>query len=182
MDNNKVNLIGSDIFSELFDKLNPFAKSDPTTQLECVALYFEVDNGLMIGDRTLHVETSKMKIIGKGEINLGKERLSMNFTPIARKGLGVNFSQVVKLVKLYGPIQSPRIGVDAGGLLTSALSTGAAMATGGASLIAQNLLERAANSGSACDPNKKLELELPEPVAEEIDTEGESAAAPQPDS
>ncbi len=180
MDNNKVNLIGSDIFSELFDKLNPFAKSDPTTQLECVALYFDVDNGLMIGDRTLHVETSKMKIIGKGEINLGKERLSMNFTPIARKGLGVNFSQVVKLVKLYGPIQSPRIGVDAGGLLTSALSTSAAMATGGASLIAQNLLERAANSGSACDPNKKLELELPEPVAEEVDTEGEPAAAQQP--
>ncbi|MBB3047881.1 hypothetical protein FHR99_002147 [Litorivivens lipolytica] len=171
MNNNKVNLIGSDIFSELVGKLNPFAKSDPTTELECVALYFDVKDGIMTSDRAMHVETSKMKIIGKGKVNLRKERLSMNFTPIARKGLGVNLSQVVKLVKLTGPITSPGIGVDAGGLLTSALSTGAAMATGGASLVAQSLIERAANSGSACDPNKKLELDIPEPVQEEPEQE-----------
>ena len=104
----------------------------------------------------------------------------MNFTPIARKGLGVNLSQVVKLVKLHGPITSPGIGVDAGGLLTSALSTGAAMATGGASLVAQSLIERAANSGSACDPSKQIELDLPEPAVE-TGPEAETAPSQQPD-
>ncbi len=165
MDNNKVDLIGSDWVTEAITKLNPFAKSDPVTYLECVAVYFDVKNGVMVSEKNLHVETSKMKIIGDGEVNLGKERMTLNFTPIARKGLGVNLSYLAKLVKIHGNLQSPKLGVDAGGLLSSALSTSAAMATGGASLIAQSLVDRAMNSGSACDPTKKIELAIPEEEA-----------------
>lgn len=166
MENNQLNLIGSDMLSELIDKLNPFAKSDPLTYVECVSVHFDADKGVLDSDKALHVETSKMKIIGNGQIDLGQEKLSLNFTPIARKGLGVNLSYLVKLVRIHGDLQSPRMGVDAGGVVSSALSTGAAVATGGVSLVAQSLLERAANAGSACNPDKKLELDIP-PVAEQ---------------
>lgn len=162
MANNQLNLVGSDIFSQLIDTLNPFAKSDPETHLECVSIHFDADKGVLESDKALHFETRKMKIIGNGEIDLGKERLSLNFTPIARKGLGVNLSYLVKLVAVQGDLQSPGIGVDAGGLVSSALSTSAAFATGGVSLVAQSLLERAVNAGSACNPDKKLDLEIPE--------------------
>ncbi len=161
MENNQLDLVGSDIITELVTKLNPFAKSDPVTEVECLSVHFDADKGIFDSDKALHVETRKMKIIGNGEIDLGNETLSLNFTPIARKGLGVNLSYLVKLVKVRGDLQSPGIGVDAGGLVSSALSTSAAVATGGASLVAQSLLERAANSGSACDPDKKLELDIP---------------------
>ena len=161
MENQQLDLVGSDILSEIVGKLNPFAKSDPVTYLECVSVRFDADKGVLDSDKAIHVETRKMKIIGNGEIDLGKETLSLNFTPIARKGLGVNLSYLVKLVKIHGDIQSPGVGIDAGGLVSSALSTGAAVATGGVSLIAQSLLERATNSGSACDPDKKLELDMP---------------------
>lgn len=180
MDNNKVDLIGSDWITEAITKLNPFAKSDPVTQLECVSVYFDVKNGVMVSEKNLHVETSKMKIIGDGEVDLGKERMTLNFTPIARKGLGVNLSYLAKLVKIHGDIQSPKLGVDAGGLFSSALSTSAAMATGGASLIAQSLVERAMNAGSACDPSKKIELAIPEPEPESpADGTAETPPAPE---
>ncbi|HCS26775.1 MAG TPA: hypothetical protein DIW43_04950 [Spongiibacteraceae bacterium] len=162
MENKQLDLVGSDILSEVIGKLNPFAKSDPVTHLECVSVHFDADKGVLDSDKALHVETRKMKIIGNGQVDLGKEQLSLNFTPIARKGLGVNLSYLVKLVKIQGDIQSPGIGVDAGGLVNSALTTSAAMATGGVSLIAQSLLERATNAGSACDPDKKLELDIPD--------------------
>lgn len=169
MANSNLNLVGSDLLSEVIGMLNPFAQSDPVTRIECIAVYFDGKRGNFISDKALHVETNKMKIIGNGYINLGTETLSLNFTPIARKGLGVNLGQLARLVRVHGDIRAPRVGVDAGGLVNSALSTGAAMATGGASLVAQSLLERAMNSGSACDPDKELELEPP-PVPEELPT------------
>ncbi len=180
MENNQLDLVGSDIVSEVVSKLNPFAKSDPITHLECVSVYFDANKGVFDSDKALHVETRKMKIIGNGQIDLGKETLSLNFTPIARKGLGVNLSYLVKLVKVYGDLQSPGIGVDAGGLVSSALSTGAAMATGGVSIVAQNLLERAMNAGSACNPDKKIELDIPQPVIEAAPEAIPEQAPPEP--
>lgn len=162
--NNKIDLVGGDIFSETLGKLNPFAKSDPNTYFDCISLAMDGRAGRFESDKKLVLETRKMKIIGAGEIDLAKERLSIGMTPIARKGLGVSAGSLVQMVKLAGPLTNPRVVADAGGMLNAGLSTSAAVYTGGLSLVAQGLIKRAMNSGSACKNGGEtpMELEMPD--------------------
>ncbi len=182
--NNKIDLVGGDIFSETLGKLNPFAKSDPNTYFDCISLALDGRAGRFESDKKLVLETRKMKIIGAGEIDLAKERLSIGMTPIARKGLGVSAGSLVQMVKLAGPLTDPRVVADASGVLNAGLSTSAAVYTGGLSLIAQGLIKRAMNSGSACKNGgeEPMELELPDYMQQAEDAEtAEPAQQSQPE-
>lgn len=162
-DNGSLDLIGSDLISETLGKLNPFSKTDPNTHLQCVFVQFDGAQGLFSSDDNIVVETRKMKIVGTGDIDFGKEELSLNFSPIARKGLGVNLGGLAKLVRIGGTLKNPKPELDAGGALETTLSTGAAVYTGGLSLLAQSMIERTANRRSPCNPDAPpAEYDLPQ--------------------
>ncbi|QQD18861.1 AsmA family protein [Spongiibacter nanhainus] len=148
---NALNLIGSDILSETIDKLNPFTKKRTQTDIECVAVHFKGKNGNFITDDGLALETDTTKIIGTGKVDLAQEELSLGVSPIARKGVGINVGAAAGLVRLGGTLSKPKVVADPGGMVTGSLSTGAAIYTGGLSLLAQGLYKRAMYSGSACD-------------------------------
>jgi len=147
--NDSFELIGSDLLLETLNKLNPFAKSDPTTKLHCALVHFDIKDGLMKSDKALVVETEKMEIVGDGSINLEDETLGILITPNAKQTVGLNVGSVVKFMKLGGTLASPSPAVDAGGLLKSGASIGAALSTGGVSLLAENLVNKVAK-GNAC--------------------------------
>ena len=71
-------------------------------------------------------------------------------TPVAREGIGLNLGKVVQLVKIGGTLREPKLVADASGVVSTGLSAGAAVATGGLSLIAEGLLERALKGGDIC--------------------------------
>ncbi|MEM8496907.1 MAG: AsmA family protein [Pseudomonadota bacterium] len=147
--NDSFELIGSDILLETLNKLNPFAKADPTTKLHCALVHFDIDDGQMVTDKALVVETEKMEIIGDGSINLDDETLDILITPNAKQTVGLNVGSVVKFMKLGGTLANPSPAVDAGGLLKSGASIGAAVSTGGVSLLAENLVKKVAEQ-NAC--------------------------------
>ncbi|MFK7914727.1 MAG: AsmA family protein [Pseudomonadales bacterium] len=148
--NDFVELAGSDLLMETLNKLNPFAKQDPTTELNCALVHFTADDGELKTDNQLVMETSKMEIVGNGSIDLNTEKLSIGFTPNAKSGVGINIGSVVKFLKVGGTLSAPRPAADAGGLLKSGLAIGAAISTGGASVVAEGLAKRALKGGSAC--------------------------------
>ena len=149
--NDYVETVGSDVVMELVNKLNPFHKADPTTQLNCAIAQFDADNGKVdFGDR-LAFETSKMKILADGHIDLNDESINITFTPSAQQGVGINVGNLVKFVKLGGTLIEPVPEIDALGTLQSGLAVGAAISTGGASILAEGLIKRAISAGSACD-------------------------------
>lgn len=149
--NDTFELIGSDLLMETLNKLNPFAKSDPTTRLDCALIQFEVAQGVLTASNSLVVETEKMEIIGDGTIDLNDETLSIGFSPSSRAGVGVNVGSLVKFLKLGGTLSAPRPTADAAGLLKSGAAVGAAMSTGGVSILAEGMFKRLANAGSACE-------------------------------
>lgn len=149
--NDFVELAGSDLLMETLNKLNPFAKEDPTTELNCALVRFTATDGKLNTENQLVLETSKMEIVGNGSIDLNTEQLSIGFTPNAKSGVGVNIGSVVKFLKVGGTLSAPRPAADAGGLLKSGLAIGAAISTGGASVVAEGLAKRALKGGSACD-------------------------------
>ena len=148
--NDFIELAGSDLIMEILNKVNPFQKEDPTTELSCGLVKFEAVDGVLTTNDELVMETSKMEIVGNGEIDLGKETLGITLSPNAKSGLGINVGSLVKFLKVGGTLKEPRPAVSAGGLLKSGLAIGAVMATGGASLAAEGLAKRAINAGSKC--------------------------------
>ncbi len=148
---NALNLIGSDVLSETIDKLNPFSEKRQNTEIECLAVHFKGKSGRFTSKDGIALETETSKIIGTGYVDLAEEELRFGISPIARKGVGVNVGAAASLVRLGGTFARPRVEADPGGMFTSGLSTGAAIYTGGLSLVAQGLMKRALYAGSACD-------------------------------
>lgn len=157
--NDTFEMIGTDVILELLSTLNPFMKEDETTNLECAAVKFTAKDGILSSNNQIAVETSKIKIVGGGVINMNSEELEIGFSPSAKKGIGVNVSSLVKFVRLGGTLSNPHPEADPVGLLKSGAAIGAAVSTGGLSLLVEGLFKRAANSGSACNQALKEQQE-----------------------
>lgn len=140
--NDTFELIGSDLIFELLNKLNPFSKSDPTTDLKCATVYVPLQDGVAKLDDSIAVQTSKMVIVAEGEVDLNTEKVDVKFTPTSKAGLGVNVSSMVKFIKIGGSLAKPSPVFDAGGAVASGLAAGAAISTGGVSLLATGLLDK----------------------------------------
>jgi len=155
--NDSFELIGSDLIFELINKLNPFAKNDPTTKLKCATVYIPIKQGIAELDDSIALQTSKLVIVANGKIDLDKEKLDLKFTPTSKSGIGVNVSSMVKFIKLGGTLSKPSPAFDAGGALASGLAAGAALSTGGTSLLATGLLDKAGKN-NVCGHAKELYL------------------------
>ncbi len=148
--NDAFEIIGSDIILELLTMLNPFMKEDETTELECAAVKFTAKDGVLTSKNQMAVETTKMKIVGGGIVDMNTEELEIGFSPSAKEGFGVNVSSLVKFVRLGGTLSNPSPEADPVGILKSGAALGAAMSSGGLSLLVEGLLKRVTSSGSAC--------------------------------
>ncbi len=155
LQNDLIELVGSDLIFEVLEKLNPFIKDDPTTELECALVRFEAEDGVLSSNDQLVLETTKMEIKGQGKLNLNDEALKITFSPTPKSGVGLSAGSLVKFLGLGGTIRNPGLALDAAGTLKTGLAVGAALSTGGASLLAEGLVQRAVNAGSACAAFRK---------------------------
>ena len=146
-----IELAGSDFIMETINTLNPFYREDPSTELECALVRFEAEDGKLRTRNELVVETTKMEIIGNGSVDLGEESLDITLSPSAKAGVGINAGSLVKFLKVGGTLAEPAPAVDAVGVLATGATVGAAVSTGGLSLLAEGLAKRALNAGSVCD-------------------------------
>ncbi len=75
-----------------------------------------------------------------GDVNFKNERLNITLRSKPREGFGISLGGVVNsFLKLGGTLQEPRLNIDAASSVTT---TGAAVATGGLSLVARGLWDR----------------------------------------
>jgi len=126
--------------TELLNALNPARRQDPYTELKCAVLRFPVRNGIATISNGIAAETNKVRLIGGGTINLRNETLELGFRPEAARGLGVGAGNLARFAKVEGTLANPRIGLDMAGTATAAAVAGAAIATGGLTLLAGGLL------------------------------------------
>ena len=141
--NDSFELIGSDLILGLLNKLNPFAKADKTTDLECAVVNLNIENGKIDIDKSIALRTSKLTMVANGYVDLSKEKIKLSLTPKARSGVGVDASSLVKFIALGGTLAEPAPVITASGVLKSAAIVGAAISTGGVSLLATNVAEKA---------------------------------------
>lgn len=145
--NSALNLLAADLSLELLNALNPFRKDEPYTKVECGVYGVKIVDGVA----TLNpfaARTDKMTVVGSGRIDLKTERIDLTWNTRPRKGLGISASAITNpYVRLGGTLSSPAIGLKP---TEAALSTGAAVATGGLSILAKGLFDRLRAEADVC--------------------------------
>lgn len=131
--------------------VNPFRDLDATTQLHCAVIRLPLVNGIATVDRSIAAETSKLGATASGTLDFRDETLDLAFRPQIRQGVKIEIPQVAELVRLRGPFASPSVGIDATATAATVARLGAAVYTGGLSIIGESLLAQArADPGSPC--------------------------------
>jgi AsmA family protein len=159
-------------FNKLAEAVNPFRKVDPSTELLCAVIRLPLASGIAKVDRSIGIETNKIGATASGTLNFRDEMLDLSIKPQLRKGITLNIDQFASLVSFHGPFNAPTVGVDAKATAATAATLGAALATGGTSLLGQALFKGVtADTGAPC----QIALGHAPPAAES------SAAAPGAD-
>lgn len=136
-----------DVLLQVFRTLNPLRRERGYQLLECAIFEVSVEDGLASID-TFAIQTDTMTTVARGEINLRNERLDLAFRAKPREGIGVSLGTVAnELLEVRGTLSSPQIGLDAA---RAATATGAAVATGGLSLLARGLWDRLSAERNKC--------------------------------
>ncbi len=144
-------LAGADVAMQLLDALNPLAQRSEFTPLSCAVARFQVKDGIAGAQNGIAIETDSVNVVGSGAVDLRAERLDFTVKPEAKEGLGINVgSSLASLVRVQGPLANPTIGVDSEGAARTAASVGAALATGGLSVLGQALLDRRTRDPHPC--------------------------------
>jgi hypothetical protein len=136
------------LLDEILGTINPFSKSDPYTSFDCIVLPVKVTDGSLTSHPSSLIATDKIQIVLKSEIDLKSEKLEMNVRTTPKKSIGISAGEIVNpYVKVVGSLASPRLAVDEKGIL---LSGGAAIATGGLSVLARAAWTRLSRAKDPC--------------------------------
>ena len=148
-------LLFSDLLSELFNTLNPFAKKSIYTELDCAVINAAIDSGKVLVDPII-IHTEQITILSGGRIDLETEKINLEFQTKLRKGIGISAGMAINpFIKLGGTLSSPTIELDPAGV---AFSGSVAIATAGLSLIGKSLFDRFLSSKDPCEEAlKKLD-------------------------
>jgi len=76
--------------------------------------------------------------------------LDIGVNPKPREGIGLNLAGFADFVRVGGTLSEPTPTTDATGLATAGAKIGAAVVTGGLSLVAEGLLDRSAGDVDVC--------------------------------
>jgi uncharacterized protein involved in outer membrane biogenesis len=131
--------------------VNAFRDVDATTELKCVVVRLPLRNGVASVDRSIAAETSKLGATASGTLDFRNEMLDLSFRPQIRQGVRIEVPQVAQLVRLRGPFASPSVGIDATATAATVARLGAAVYSGGLSILGESLLAEAkADPGAPC--------------------------------
>ena len=142
-----LSLFGS-FFSEFLASVNPFVTREPYTTISCFAAYAEIIDGVATINPGAVMQTDKIDIFARGQVDLGTEKIGLRFDTSARKGIGISLADFVNpFVGVGGTLAAPRLGVDPKNAM---FEGGFAVATGGASIMLKSLYRRWLGSGDPC--------------------------------
>ena len=131
-------------------------KTDNRTNMVCSGGGIVFDNGTARLTPGLVLRTDRVDLFASGGVDLDSEKLQLGFITKPRTGIGISPAKVIApRLMVKGTIAKPSFSVDS---KSSAISTYAALISGGASMFATSLWDRATRSKDPCLDLYKLAL------------------------
>jgi len=147
MDHKVLDLVTADILLTLLNSFNPFAKQDAATEMQCGVALLSIADGLATLE-PMAFQSDKMTMLGDGRIDLGTEKLNLEWITKPRKGIGISASMITNpYIKLGGTLAAPSVQLKEA---EAVVSTGAAVATMGLSLVAKGMYDRVTAEKKVC--------------------------------
>lgn len=151
LNNKVVDWAAGDLLNQFAAILNPLGKTEDATPLSCAVVRFTLRDGIATANKGIAMRTAKVDVVGSGTVDLRTETLDLGITPRAREGVGLSLSGPLSgLTRLRGTLANPTIGLDEEGSVRAAASVGAAVATGGLSLLGELILDRVTADSDPC--------------------------------
>jgi uncharacterized protein involved in outer membrane biogenesis len=146
--NEFVAAIYGNLLEEILSTVNPFRETEPYTDFECAIVAAEVNDGIVTGAPNSFVSTDKIRLVTKSTIDLKTEKIRVGIRTTPRKILSISAGELINpYVQVIGTLAKPQLAVDEAGVL---ITGGAAVATGGLSLLAKGIWDRLSKSGDPC--------------------------------
>lgn len=134
----------------IVEAVNPFRKSQAATELKCAVVRLPVRDGVARVERSIAAETAELGVSASGTVDLRNETLDLALKPQLRQGIPINVAGLADVVRVRGPFSQPQLSVDPVKSAESVARIGAAIGTGGWSLLGEMLLNAGAASDSPC--------------------------------
>jgi uncharacterized protein involved in outer membrane biogenesis len=134
-----VEWLGADLLTQVAERVNPFRKTDPYTELKCGVVRFAAKDGIASTDKGIAFETSRMTLVSSGTVDLKTEAIDFSLHPDTRQVAGVGAGELAKLLRVRGTLAEPSFGIDELEAAKTAASIGAAVATSGLSFLGERL-------------------------------------------
>ncbi len=131
------NLVTGDFLYQLVTTVNPFVKQENQVRMDCAVVLVDAESGRLSGDPLVVMQTDRLNLFVKGEIDLTTEALDLLIRTQQRKGLGISIGEMLNpYTRVVGTLAAPRLAVDPKGTIVGG---GAAALTGGLSMIAKGM-------------------------------------------
>lgn len=146
------------LIDEVVGAINPFRKSDPYTTFSCIIIPLQITDGVVQSAPSLLITTDKIRMASEVNIDLKSESLEMNIRSTPKKGISFSAGEIFNpYIKVVGTLAAPTLSMDEKGVL---ISGGAAVATGGLSILAKAAWDRMSRAQDPCqtitDEGKKV--------------------------
>jgi hypothetical protein len=135
---------------KLAQAVNPFRERDPSTELQCAVVRLPLKDGIARIDRSIAIDSNKFSASATGTLDFRNETLDLALHPRIKQGIPIDIPQVAQLVRFTGPFAHPGVSVDAVASAATVAKIGAAIGTGGLSMIGTALIERASANEDVC--------------------------------
>lgn len=142
IENKKLSHLGNDIaLATVQAFLSPFKKQKKTDKLTCVTLNLPIKHGAATFKNNLALETASIVATAQGSVSLVNNSVNMKLFLVPRKEIIMSLSSFSDKIVIQGSIFSPKVstGSSSTGLLKTGANVGAAVVTGGLSLLAKGL-------------------------------------------
>jgi uncharacterized protein involved in outer membrane biogenesis len=146
--NSRLMTAADDFLTRLLTALNPMTTRQPETTVVCTAYLLKARGGVVTTDPALLLRTAEMDIVSQGSVDLKSETLDFSFRTAARKGLGLGIAQLVNpYIRVTGTLRSPGLAINP---RSAVVGGGAAVATGGLSILATTAWDRWVGASDPC--------------------------------
>jgi len=146
-----------DLLEEILGTINPFRQTDPYTDFDCIVAPMHVADGLLTGAPNSFIATDKIRIATQASVNLKTEEIRVGIRTTPTRTLSISAGELVNpYIRVVGTLAQPRLAVDETGVL---ISGGAAVATGGLSLLAKSVWDRVSRSRDPCGQTAEQAIE-----------------------
>jgi hypothetical protein len=140
--------IYGDMLNEILSAINPFSREATDQKMECIVIPLEFVDGKLLTQPYVVALAPRFLIGVTADVNLKSGKLDMNFRNTPRRGITLSAGELFNpYVKVVGTISRPRLAVDEQGVL---ISGGAAVATGGLSILAKAAWSRLSQPRDPC--------------------------------